>query len=58
MGSQLMEMATEEAGGEDAITVVTVSNNEAYGFYEKIGLKRDDCLFWKCCKEWTPHTIK
>ncbi|MEX0289752.1 MAG: GNAT family N-acetyltransferase [Puniceicoccaceae bacterium] len=58
IGSKLMKLLVEEAGGEDAITVVTVSNEEAYDFYQKIGLKRSDCLFWKCCNDWTEHVIE
>jgi ribosomal protein S18 acetylase RimI-like enzyme len=57
IGSKLMKLMLEEAGGEDAITVVTVSNEEAYNFYQKTGLKRNDCLFWKCCNKWTEHVI-
>lgn len=58
IGSRLMKLLVEEAGGEDAITVVTVSNEEAYGFYEKAGLKRSVCLFWQCCNKWTEHVIE
>ena len=58
IGKQLMKLLVEKAGGEDAITVVTVSNEEAYGFYQKVGLRRSECLFWKCCNEWTEHVIE
>jgi ribosomal protein S18 acetylase RimI-like enzyme len=58
IGRRLMEMAIEAAGGEDEITVVTVSNKNAYGFYKRMGMTTQDCLFWKCCKVWTAHTIQ
>ncbi len=58
IGTELMRRIQEGAGGEDDITVITVSNDKAYGFYEKSGLKNQECLFWKCCKQWTEHTVK
>ena len=58
IGSRLMKLLVQEAGGEDAITVVTLSNEQAFTFYEKIGMKRSDSLFWKCCQEWTDHVIE
>lgn len=58
IGTQLMKRIQDDAGGEDDITVITVSNDEAYGFYEKSGLKNQECLFCKCCKQWTQHTVK
>lgn len=58
IGTELMKRIQEGAGGENDITVVTVSNDEAYGFYEKSGLKNQNCLFWKCCKQWTKYTVE
>jgi ribosomal protein S18 acetylase RimI-like enzyme len=58
IGTELMERIQEGAGGEDDITVVTISNDNAYEFYQKTGLKNQDCLFWKCCREWTEHTVR
>lgn len=58
IGTELTKRIQHEAGGEDDITVVTVSNDEAYGFYEKSGLKNHEFLFWKRCKQWTEHTVK
>lgn len=58
IGTELMSRIQQEAGGEDDITVVTVSNEDAYGFYEKSGLQHQECLFWKCCKQWTQHTVR
>ena len=58
IGTELMKRIQDGAGGEDDITVVTISNDEAYNFYKKVGLKNEDCLFWKCCKQWTSHTVR
>ena len=58
IGSELMTRIQKGAGGEDDISVVTVSNEEAYGFYQKAGLENSDCLFWKCCKKWTSFTVQ
>lgn len=58
IGTELTKRIQEGAGGEDDITVVAVSNDEAYGFYQKSGLKNQECLFWKSCKQWTQYTVK
>ncbi|EDY83879.1 acetyltransferase, GNAT family [Verrucomicrobiia bacterium DG1235] len=58
IGTELMKRIQTESGGEDDITVVTISNEEAYNFYKKSKLKNHECLFWKCCKQWTEHTVK
>ncbi len=58
IGTELMKRIQDEAGGEDDITVVTISNDEAYDFYRKVGLETADCLFWKCCKKWTSRTVE
>ncbi|EAR11197.1 hypothetical protein MED297_19957 [Reinekea sp. MED297] len=58
IGSKMMTLLLDEAGGKDDITVVTLSNEEAYNFYEKAGLTRDDGLFWKSCEVWTEHVVE
>ena len=57
IGSELMSRLQSAAGGEDDITIVTISNEEAYGFYQKAGLRNSKSLFWKCCKKWTSFTV-
>ena len=57
IGTELMQRIQDEAGGDEDISVVTISNNEAYEFYKKAGLKSEECLFWKCCKKWTNFTV-
>ena len=58
IGKRLMNLIVEEAGGEDNITVTTISNENAFGFYEKMGMRKDECLFWKCCNKWTEHVVE
>lgn len=58
IGTELVKRIHEGAGGEDDITFVTISNSAAYEFYKKVDLKNQDCLFWKCCQQWTNHTIE
>lgn len=58
IGSELLNRIQEEAGGEDDITMVTISNKRAFDFYKKAELKNQDCLFWKCCRKWTSHTVQ
>ena len=58
IGSELLRRLVEAAGGENDISLVTVSNDEAYGFYRKAGLQNDRGLFWKPCQQWTRHTIR
>jgi len=58
IGTELMNKLQKEAGGKNDITVVTISNKEAYDFYKNSGLKTHECLFWKPCEKWTMHTVK
>ena len=57
IGSELMVRILEAAGGEDDITVVTVANENAIGFYEKCGYISENCLFWKPCQLWSEFTV-
>ena len=58
IGRELVKRIESAAGGEDDISMITVSNKGAFEFYEKVGFKSEDCLFWKCCKEWTGFTVE
>lgn len=58
IGTELMKRIEDGAGGEEDITMITISNDEAYDFYKKTGFKTQECLFWKCCKKWTNFTVK
>ena len=58
IGTELVKRIQDSSVGEDDITMVTVSNNEAYNFYKKAGFKTQECLYWKCCKTWPSHTVE
>ncbi|MGK7947678.1 MAG: GNAT family N-acetyltransferase [Xenococcaceae cyanobacterium] len=57
IGSELLVRIQDAVGREEDITVVTVSNENATGFYEKCGYVSEDCLFWKPCKLWSKFEI-
>ncbi len=57
IGAELMTRIHEAAGGMDDISVVTVSNRRALGFYQKLGLESDPTLVWKSCKVWTSFKV-
>ncbi|MBW4440466.1 MAG: GNAT family N-acetyltransferase [Plectolyngbya sp. WJT66-NPBG17] len=57
IGSQLLIRIREAVGGEDDISVVTVANEAAGGFYEKCGYAAEDCLFWKPCNVWSKFKV-
>lgn len=57
IGSELLVRIQEAVGGEDDITVVTVANENAIGFYEKFGYISENCLFWKPCKLWSEFKV-
>ena len=57
IGSELLVRLQEAVGGEDDITVVTISNENAMGFYKKCGYVAESCLFWKPCQLWTEFTV-
>ena len=42
IGRQLMKTAHEIAGGEKDIAVYLIANENAVGFYEKLGMKKSD----------------
>ncbi len=57
IGSKLLVRLQEAVGGEDDITVVTIANENAMGFYEKCGYVSQSCLFWKPCQLWTEFKV-
>lgn len=58
IGTELVKRIQDASGGEEDITMVTISNDKAYDFYKKAGFRTQECLYWKFCKQWTNHTIK
>ncbi|MGG6270558.1 GNAT family N-acetyltransferase [Leptolyngbya sp. AN03gr2] len=57
IGSELLVRIRAVVGGEDDISVVTVANDNAVGFYEKCGYVSENCLFWKPCKLWSEFEV-
>ena len=57
IASRLMKTAHEIAGGERDIAVYLIANEDAVGFYEKIGMKRADDVMKYNHIEWTEWTI-
>ena len=58
IGKQLMKTAHEIAGGEKDIAVYLIANENAVGFYEKLGMKKadDDMQYNKI--DWTEFTVE
>lgn len=57
IGRALMAKALETAGGEKDIIMYTCPNENAVGFYEKIGMKKTDGLMVYNHVEWTNFTV-
>lgn len=57
IGRELLVRLQEVVGGEDDITVVTIANDEATGFYEKCGYVTENCLYWKVCNLWSEFEV-
>jgi len=58
IGRRLVELAHEKAGGEDDITITTISNGRAIPFYAAIGMKPDDSLVVKYCRDWEDFVVE
>lgn len=58
IGRRLMAAALEAAGGADDIIVYTCANENAIGFYEKMGMEpaRDVMVYNRV--QWTDFTVK
>lgn len=57
IGKTLVKMAHEKAGGEDDITITTISNDKALGFYETCDMRNKDDLVVKYCREWEDFVV-
>lgn len=57
IGKQLVTLAHQKAGGEDDITVTTISHDDAIPFYESCGLKNKPDLVVKYCREWEDFVV-
>ncbi len=58
IGKKLMAHALEEAGGEKDIIVYTCPNENAVGFYEKLGMCRTDDMMMYNHVDWTEWTVE
>lgn len=58
IGRQLMKMAHEIAGGEKDIAVYLIANDNAIGFYEKLGMKKSDDVMQYNNIEWTEFKVE
>lgn len=57
IGKRLVELCVEKAGGPDDMTVTTISNDEAVGFYESIGMKNKPELVVRFCRQWEEFAV-
>ena len=58
IGRQLMKTAHEIAGGEKDIAVYLIANENAVGFYEKLGMKKSVDVMQYSKIEWTDFTVE
>ena len=58
IGRQLMKIAHEIAGGEKDIAVYLIANENAVGFYEKLGMKKSADVTQYNKIEWTEFAVK
>ena len=58
IGRQLMKTAHEIAGGAKNIAVYLIANEDAIGFYEKLGMKRSVDVMQYNKIEWTEFTVE
>ena len=58
IGSKLVKMAMEEAGGRENIIMYTCANENAIPFYEKIGMKPASDILMFNEAEWTPFVVE
>ena len=58
IGRRLMKAAHEIAGGEKDIAVYLIANENAVGFYEKLGMEKADDVMQYNHSEWTGFTVE
>lgn len=57
IGKTLVKMAHDKAGGEDDITITTISNDKALGFYETCEMRNQNDIVVKYCREWEDFVV-
>lgn len=58
IGKKLLSLAHQKAGGEDDITITTISSENAIGFYEACDMRPKKELVVKYCKKWEEFVVK
>ena len=58
IGTALVKKLHEVAGGEENIIMYTCFNENAYGFYEKLGMSKPDDVVVLNRIEWTDFTVE
>ena len=58
IGSRLMKVAHEKAGGENDIAVYLIANEKAIPFYAKLGMKKSDDVMQYNKIEWTEFVVE
>ena len=58
IGRQLMKTAHSIAGGEKDIAVYLIANENAVGFYEKLGMKKSSDVMQYNKIEWTEFVVE
>lgn len=58
IGRRMVEMTVAKAGGPEDITVTTISNENAIGFYDKIGLRNGYELVVRYCSDWEDFVVE
>ena len=58
VGRRLMRAALEAAGGADDIIVYTCANENAVGFYEKMGMRHADDVMVYNRVQWTDFVVE
>lgn len=58
IGKKLMKTAHEIAGDEKDIAVYLIANENAVGFYEKLGMKKSEDVMQYNKIEWTEFTVE
>ena len=58
IGKKLMKTAHEIAGGEKDIEVYLIANENAVPFYEKLGMKKSDCVMQYNHVDWTEWKVE
>lgn len=58
IGSRLMKIAHEKAGGEKDIAVYLIANEDAIPFYEKLGMKKSNDVMQYNKIDWTEFVVE